>query len=685
MAAPAKLFSYKQQVRQVFDNAISANITVIAASIFFASLMHDNAFFHLCVVWMITISFLCTIRIFVSKKYFQAPEAESSKWERIYTILTLLVGIAWSSLSLLVYYTDELLVQVLIFMLLIGAITASVPVLSSVLRSFYAYSIPMIVGLSAALILKGSSFFIVTGVMVLIYGGLIIKLAKNTHRHLCNSLEMQFRNEELIRELNNEVGEREIAQKQLKAHSKKLEKTVEERTHQLVETNKSLQTEINERQRAQEDLDQLAHYDLVTHLPNRLLLNVRLEHSLQRAKRNNALIAILFLDLDNFKHINDSLGHAAGDLLLKKVGQLFNTSTRAEDTVARLGGDEFIIIIEQPENDEMIQAFTNKLLKKLKNKIEIDDNSIYISTSIGISVYPRDGDTVEKLIASADAAMYKAKRLGKNNFQFYTPELTEKAFERVVLESNLRNALANNEFTVYFQPKVCLSTGKVIGVEALVRWIHHDLGLLTPGHFLHIAEDAGLIIPLGQFVLEASCKQMQQWRKAGLSIDHVAVNVSGIQIDDQNFISSVENILHKTNCSPNWLELEITESSIMKESEKSIETLNYLKSLGIRFAIDDFGTGYSSLSHLKRLPVDTLKIDRSFISDIHDDSDDLAIVEAIIALANTLQLTVTAEGIENIFQESLLQKLKCDVGQGFYYFKPAPPEEITPLLDTLFI
>jgi len=685
MDEQAKLFTHKQQVRQVFDNAISANITVIAASVFFVALMHDYPFFFITILWALTISFLCILRIIVRNKYFNAAEAVSSKQGRIYTILTLFVGIIWSSLSLLLYFTDDLLVHVLIFMLLVGAITASVPVLSSLLISFYAYSIPMIAGLSAALFFKGTSFYIVTGVVFLIYAGMIIKLAKNTHRHLSDSLKMQHRNEELIGELNKEVSERETAQQQLKTYTEELEQVVAERTHQLVEANESLQSEITERQRAQEDLDQLAHYDAVTNLPNRLLLNVRLEHSIQRAKRNNKLVAVLFLDLDNFKHINDSFGHAAGDLLLKKVGELFKNSTREDDTVARLGGDEFVIIIEQPENDEMIQAFTNKLLEKLKQTIEIENNSIYVSTSIGVSVYPRDSDTVEMLIAYADAAMYKAKRLGKNNCQFYTPDLTEKAFEHVVLESSLRNALANDELTVYFQPKISLSTGKIVGVEALVRWLHHDLGLLTPGHFLHVAEDSGLIVPLGLFVLEASCKQIQTWRKAGFSIDHVAVNVSGLQIDDNNFISSVENILQKTNCKPDWLELEITESCIMKESEKSIETLNYLQNLGIRFAIDDFGTGYSSLSHLKRLPVDTLKIDRSFISNIQNDNDDLAIVQAIVALAETLQLTVTAEGIENNVQESLLQKLKCDIGQGFYYCKPVPAEDITPLLDTLFI
>jgi len=681
----AKLFSYKQQVRQIFDNAISANITVIAAAIFFAALVHDYPFFTITFVWAVTISFLCSLRIIVRNRYYRSSEEDIARWEHVYTVLTLLVGITWGSLSLFLYLTDDLLVQVLIFMLLVGAITASVPVLSSVLRTFYAYSIPMILGLSVALLLKGTTFYMLTGIVYLIYGGLIVVLAKNTHRHFYNSLNMQYRNEQLIGELNKEISDRKVVQQQLKAHSEGLERIVEERTHQLIETNQALQSEINERQRAQEDLDYLAHYDAVTGLPNRILLNVRLEHSIQRAKRNNTLVAVLFLDLDNFKNINDSFGHATGDLLLKNVGELFKNSTREDDTVARLGGDEFIIVIEQPENDEVIKAFTNKLLNKLKSKIEIQNNSIYISTSIGISVYPRDANTVEKLIAYADAAMYKAKRLGKNNFQFYTPDLTEKAFERVVLEGDLRNALTNNELTVYFQPKISLMSGKVVGVEALVRWQHKDLGLLTPGHFLHIAEDSGLIIPLGKFVLEASCQQMKKWRKAGFSINHVAVNVSGRQIDDDRFISSVEQILQKTDCEPEWLELEITESCIMKESEKSIETLKYLKDLGVRFAIDDFGTGYSSLSHLKRLPVDSLKIDRSFINNIQNDKNDLAIVEAIVALADTLQLSVTAEGIENDFHESLLQRLKCDIGQGFYYSKPVPAEDITPFLHALFI
>lgn len=685
MSDQAKIFSYKNQVRIIFENAVAANITVIAASVFFVVLMRDYPQFLQSILWMIAISFVCILRIFVRYGYFRSFDLSVTVWERIYTILTLIVGIIWGSLSFFLYFSDQLIVQVLVFMLVIGAITASVPVLSSVLRSFYAYIIPMLVGLSVALLIKDTLFYSVIAIMLIIYGGLIIKLANNTNRHLINSFQLQYRNEVLITELNKEVGEREDAQQKLKKYGEDLEKIVDERTRQLVEINQSLKLEIHERKRAQDDLNYLAHYDAVTNLPNRLLLNVRLEHSIQRAKRNNTLVAVLFLDLDNFKHINDSFGHAFGDSILRKVGERFQHCSREDDTVARQGGDEFIIIIEEPKSEEMIRVFAEKIISELNKEFEVQHHSLHISTSIGISIYPSDGDTTEKLIAYADAAMYKSKSEGRNNFQFYTPDLTETAFDRVVLEGSLRKALANRELTVYYQPQVSLKSGEVIAVEALVRWCHPDLGILTPEHFLQIAEDSGLIMPLGKFVLETACEQMSIWHETGIHIRHVAVNVSGLQIDDYNFATSVEGILEKTKCKPQWLELEITESCIMKESEKSVETLDYLRGLGVRFAIDDFGTGYSSLSHLKRLPVDTLKIDRCFISDIESDSSDLAIVEAIIALANTLQLIVTAEGIESYAHEVRLKELGCNIGQGFYYSRPIPSEDLTTLIVNPFI
>jgi len=390
----------------------------------------------------------------------------------------------------------------------------------------------------------------------------------------------------------------------------------------------------------------------------------------------------MFIDLDHFKNINDSLGHDVGDKLLVSISKRLLNCVREDDTVARLGGDEFIIIIEQVHDIGDLDPLLKKIMKVTSETISIDDHELTTSASIGICIYPDDGTTAEQLLRNADASMYHAKENGRHKYNFYTRELTTTAYDRVILETDLKNAINTDQLMVYYQPQVSLQTKKIVGVEALVRWQHPELGLLPPKQFLYIAEQTGLINKIGETVLTIACKQIVKWKRQGLPIETVAVNIAGSQIHHGNLIETVEKTLDHTNCKTDWLELEITEDFILKKTKQAISTLQQLKNMGISLAIDDFGTGYSSLSYLKQLPVTKLKIDRSFIRDLNDDMSDASLVQAIIAMGKSMQLKLVAEGVENGSHEIFLAAHNCEYAQGYYYSRPLPADEIEKLFNT---
>jgi diguanylate cyclase (GGDEF)-like protein/PAS domain S-box-containing protein len=425
--------------------------------------------------------------------------------------------------------------------------------------------------------------------------------------------------------------------------------------------------DITERKIAQAKLRHQAHYDSLTGLPNRVLLNDRLRHGIEKAKRRGMNLALLFIDLDKFKHINDTLGHNIGDLVLKAVADRLKIQLRKGDTLARLGGDEFIIIMEDLEKEKDASLLAQKILEVLKDPVYVENNTLYVSSSIGISTFPNDSVEPNDLMKYADVAMYKAKEEGRNNFQYYSHEMTELVFERVMMESSLRDAIKNNEFITYYQPQVDARQNKIIGVEALVRWNHPSLGLIFPSRFMSFAEENGLILDIDQYVMQSSMKQVKQWYDEGLNPGVLALNLTVKQLEKDDFLEMLQDSLKKYEFKPEWLELEITESEIMKKYESSIVKLKEVSKLGIRVAIDDFGTEYSSLLYLKKLPVDKLKIDHTFINDIPGNEEDNAIVKAIIALAKSLNLDMIAEGVETDAQRAFVLDNGCDNIQGYYY------------------
>ncbi len=439
--------------------------------------------------------------------------------------------------------------------------------------------------------------------------------------------------------------------------------------------------DISRLKESEAQLNHLAHHDTLTGLPNRLLFNDRLEHALIRARREQSVLAVMFLDLDHFKTVNDTFGHPAGDVLLRQVAGRLSDCVREDDTIARLSGDEFIIILEEVERPEGPGHVAEKLLEALKRPVELEGTEIYISASIGISLYPNDGDDVTSLVRNADVAMYKAKEQGRHTYRFYKEEMTHHAFERMTLETHLRQAIERNELKLVYQPQFDLADRRPVCLEALLRWHHPSLGVIEPERFIPIAEETGMIEAIGAWVIRRACSEIAAWSKAGIAPCPLAINLSVRQLDLGDLAATVESALKDSGLEAANIELELTETALMRRPEHHAHTLNALRKLGVRLAIDDFGTGYSSLAYLKRFPVDRLKIDHSFVQGIPEDRNDTAIIQAIIAMAHSLDLTVVAEGVEMPEQLDYLRQAGCDQAQGYLLGRPRDSAECKDLFS----
>jgi diguanylate cyclase (GGDEF)-like protein/PAS domain S-box-containing protein len=441
-----------------------------------------------------------------------------------------------------------------------------------------------------------------------------------------------------------------------------------------------VQYDITATKRYEAELEFQANRDVLTGLANRSLLRDRLNQAIAYAGRYNHQVWVVYIDLDSFKFVNDTLGHKAGDLLLQAVSERLLLTVRETDTVARLGGDEFVLLLPEREDEHLKAGVVQRIMDVVARPLLIEGHEFFVTCSSGVAAYPADGDNAEMLVKHADIAMYRAKELGRNNFQFYTSAMNERALERLRIEGDLRNALERGEFLLHYQPQVDLHSGKIVGMEALIRWLHPELGMVSPLRFIGLAEETGLIIPIGAWVLRTACAQCQAWQQAGLGRLRIAVNLSARQFAQQDLVRFIADVLEDTGLDPTCLEIELTESLVMKDVERAIGVLRDLKSLGVHISVDDFGTGYSSLSYLKRFPIDVLKIDQSFVRDITLDSDDAAIVASIISLAHSLRLHVIAEGVETEEQLAYLRQHRCDEMQGYYFSRPVSASEFGQLL-----
>jgi len=443
----------------------------------------------------------------------------------------------------------------------------------------------------------------------------------------------------------------------------------------------SVFSDITQIKQSQEEVFHLAYHDTLTNLPNRLLLKERLNQAIKHAHRKQRTFTLMFVDLDNFKNINDTQGHNEGDLLLQNIATLLRHTLRDKDTIARIGGDEFILLFDDVAELQEAEKLASKVLSVLSAPIELSESSANISASIGICQFPQDGDSADELLKNADTAMYRAKQQGRNNFQFYSAELTRHVVERVELEKALRNALQQDEFCLHYQPQIDLNSGQVIGAEALLRWHSDQLGNVSPDRFIPVAEESGLILAVGHWVVKEACRQIRKWKDQQLTIGKVAVNISGAQISKTDLAAEVRNLMTEYQLSPTDLSLEVTETFVMQHQNTAVSQLSILHGMNLELAIDDFGTGYSSLSYLKKLPINKLKIDKSFIQDIPHDPDDMAIARTIIALADSLGLTVIAEGVETEEQAAYLKATGCHQAQGYLYGKPMSAEQLQDFIE----
>jgi diguanylate cyclase (GGDEF)-like protein/PAS domain S-box-containing protein len=480
--------------------------------------------------------------------------------------------------------------------------------------------------------------------------------------------------------LFEDINERKQAEEALRQAHDELEQRVDERTAELAQANLRLQEEVAERQQAEGRVMHLANHDALTGLPNRRLLHDRLGQALAMAHREHHHVAVLFMDLDRFKTINDSLGHMMGDALLQTVARRLQLALREGDTVSRLGGDEFVVVLPSLEHPGAAEKVALKLVDALTPPFDLDGQELRVSASIGISLFPEDGRDTETLLRNADSAMYHAKEMGRNNYQFFLEQMNVAAAERLRLENDLHKALERGEFELHYQPRIDVASGAACGIEALIRWRHPERGLVSPGEFIHVAEETGLIVPIGEWVIREACRQGVAWCQAGLPRIPVAVNLSPRQFRHSNLVGTVVRALEQYGCPSELLELEITEGVLMQQTADTLQTLEALNRLGVGLAIDDFGIGYSSLSYLKRFPVDCLKIDQSFVRDITVDPDDAAIVTAIIGLAHSLGLSVVAEGVEDASQLDFIRDAGCDEAQGNHFSRPMPADQLTAWL-----
>lgn len=645
--------------------AILVNLTLMPIVV--CAVMWKKVPHQFLLIWLLVAFLVLTARFILAQRYakYKSLEIDYRRWANYFTISSFVSGLTWGFAGWVFFQPEAQGSMVFLYVCIIGLAAGSIIVTSYWLPAYYAFTFPSI-GLSAIrLIIENSFEYQSLAILILMYLIIITRVAHIQNQSAMRLAELRFENIDLVKQLK---FEKQIVETTNLA----LDQRVKERTIEL-------ENEIVERKKAEEKFDKLAHYDALTNLPNRLMFAEMCAGNISVAALHHQL-AILFIDLDRFKEVNDTLGHAFGDQLLIAVVQRLITFNTNKTMLARLGGDEFIYILKNVESTSAVQQYAKNIIDALSEVFNVADHEIYISASIGISIYPQDGNNVDTLVRNADTAMYFAKANGRGRSYLYSLEMTQKVKKRLQMDRLLRHAISNHELSVHYQLKVD-SSGSPSGAEALMRWNNPILGNVPPSEFILLSEETGFIVTLGYWILSEVCQQIITWQTLGVIIPVVSVNLSVKQIEHGNIVARLQEILQQTGLSPSRLELEITESIIMNV-EDGLKILNSIAELGVRLSIDDFGTGYSSLAYIKTLPINTLKIDRSFVAGIGINPGDESIIHAIAALANSLQLTLIAEGVETYTQIVFLKNCGVQEMQGYYFAKPETTEIFYQLWQT---
>ncbi len=657
----------RKQIDPLFEATRSGGLANIFAVWIVYGLVVNTSHQDEAILLGVAVTFLSVLRILISDEYLRFDTKKLRTFLAGHVFLTFVIGVAWGWFALTQTAHEDAAIRNMVFLINFGMIAGSIATLSVWLPAYVAYIAPQSVCIFTVFLVQGDRISFYMAAAFFIFIAIMISTSLKVNRSHKRELLLNLKNNELIDDLNNEVMHRTRTQVLLEDSKRGLKEKVKERTIELEIINENLIKEITDKEKAEESLEYIAYHDELTDLPNRNLLIDRISDSIETARRSKQKLGILFLDLDRFKAINDSLGHNIGDKLIQEVAQRLLQTLRKEDTISRNGGDEFVVVIKRMKNGDEAILIAQKLIESLTNIFEIDSHKIHIGASVGISVYPNDGDTAVELVRNADTAMFSAKKSGGNRFQFYDESMSNRLRERLILENELHTASERNEFYMVYQPQINCLTGDTVGFEALIRWKNKNLGMVGPEQFVPLLEETGLIYTVGKWVIKEVINFIRSGQTGNACI---AVNLSALQCGDVYLADYIANEIKNSGINPACIEFEITESLLINDFEKTEVFLNELHKSGCSIALDDFGTGYTSMSYLTRLPIDSIKVDQCFIRDIDTNSTLENIVGAIINMSTSLGLKNVFEGVETEAELEVIKRLNGAIIQGYLYSKP---------------
>jgi len=661
-----------KQVEPLFKSTRSGGIGNIIAAILVYLILRDTSLSESAAYITTAITVISIIRIVLSGQYLRC-KSNLQKYLFSHLALTLIIGSLWGMYAYIHLNTSDETLRNQVLLINFGLIAGSIATLSTWMLSYLAYILPQSIAIFYIFVISEAGYNIYVAVAFPIFILIMIMTSLRFNRNHKSEVELKLNNKQLIKDLNNEIGIRERVQLELEHNKQDLEKKVNERTQELVDINLSLEKVIDKKERAEEDLQYLAYHDELTGLPNKNLLVDRINQSIKTAGRDKQKIAILFLDLDRFKNINDSLGHTIGDTLLKEVSDRLYKTLRSHDTISRNGGDEFVVVLERLKNTNEAIHVAKKVINCLTDPFDILSHKIHIGASVGISIYPTDGDTSLILLRNADTAMYRAKQSGGNQLQFYDKSMSNQLRDRLEIEAELHGALERDEFYMVYQPQIDCATGRTIGFESLIRWHNEKHGQIGPDRFIPLLEETGLIYSVGEWVVSEVARFIQTHHVDGITF---SINLSALQCNDLGYISYVNKVINDTGIDASQMEFEITETLLIKDFEKTKVFLDGLHNIGCAIALDDFGTGYTSMNYLARLPIDVIKIDKSLVRNIDVNSNLQSIVRAIVTMSVSLGMKNIFEGIETTEELAVIKNLKGHIIQGYLFSKPLIENEV---------